>query len=33
VAARREVLRLLFDSITVAKGRGEVQQRVTIRWR
>ena len=33
VSARREVLRLLFDSITVAKGRGEVQQRVTIRWR
>jgi hypothetical protein len=33
VSARREVLRLLFDSITVAKGRGEVEQRVTIRWR
>jgi hypothetical protein len=33
ISARREVLRLLFDSITVAKGQGEVEQRVTIRWR
>jgi site-specific DNA recombinase len=33
VCARREVLRLLFGSITVVKGRGGVEQRVTIQWR
>ena len=33
VSARREVLRLLFGSITVVKGWGGVEQRVIIRWR
>ncbi|MGH3935212.1 MAG: recombinase family protein [Pseudonocardiaceae bacterium] len=32
-SAKREVLRLLFASIVVAKGPGEVEQRVTIRAR
>jgi site-specific DNA recombinase len=33
ISARREVLRLLFDSIAVAKGPGEVQDRVVHQWR
>ena len=33
ISAQREVLRLLFTSITVAKGPGEVEQRVRIQWR
>jgi site-specific DNA recombinase len=32
ISAQREVLRLLFSSITVAKGPGEVTERVVIDW-
>lgn len=33
VSAKREVLRLLFERIVVAKGPGEVEERVAIQWR
>ncbi|MGH3963628.1 MAG: recombinase family protein [Pseudonocardiaceae bacterium] len=33
ISAQREVLRLLFETITVAKGPGEVRERVAIEWR